>query len=198
MLVKDIKGGYRLGPLLHELGLAALPETNLRAVAEPFLHELTSATGDMAYLVGRSGYEVVCLDRIAGSFAIQTLAAGVGDRRPLGVGSAGTAILALLDDVEVEEIYTAVGSQLKQYGLDLSTLKERLMAARKMGYALDDGVTVSEVTAIARPICSRFGAPVGAVFVASIKSRMTPARRKVIDKQLAACVKGISNKLADG
>ena len=36
MLVRDPGlRGYRLGPLLYELGLAALPETNLRQVAQP-------------------------------------------------------------------------------------------------------------------------------------------------------------------
>src|SRR5690606_11299811 len=43
--------GYRLGPLLYELGLAALPETNLRELSTPALHRLAQATGDMAFLL---------------------------------------------------------------------------------------------------------------------------------------------------
>ncbi len=97
LLVRDDDHhGYRLGPLLYELGLAALPANNLREVAKPALELLAKSTGDMAFLVGRSGYESVCLDRIEGNFAIQTMTQGIGDRHPLGIGAGGLAILAAL------------------------------------------------------------------------------------------------------
>src|SRR5690625_3602768 len=57
MLVRDPgQRGYRLGPLLYELGLAALPETNLRELSEPALQRLAQETGDMAFLILRSGF----------------------------------------------------------------------------------------------------------------------------------------------
>src|SRR3546814_1842852 len=58
MLVRDPgQRGYRLGPLLHELGIAALPETNLRELSEPSLRLLAQSTGDMAFLIIRRGFE---------------------------------------------------------------------------------------------------------------------------------------------
>src|SRR5690606_22909690 len=84
LLARDPVRGYRLGPLLYELGLAALPGTNLREVSQAPLHELAHSTGDMVFLVIRSGFESVCLNRIAGNYPIQTMTRTEGDRHPLG------------------------------------------------------------------------------------------------------------------
>lgn len=193
MLVRNEKGsGYRLGPLLYELGLGVFPENNLRQIAHPALLQLAQETGDMAFLIGRSGFETVCLDRVAGNFAIQTLVGGVGDRHPMGVGAGGPAILSVLNDNDRDVVYRAVAPQLARYGLSVDILKDRVARVCERGYALDDGVTVKDVTVLARPIVNSFGTPVGAVFIASIKSRMTSERRSEVDKQLALCVAQIS------
>lgn len=196
MLVRDPgMRGYRLGPLLYELGLAALPETNLREVSHPALQALARATGDMAFLVVRSGFESVCLDRFAGNFAIQTMTQGVGDRHPLGVGAGGLAILAALGDSEAKIVINAVAPQLRRYRLTEKQLRERVEVTRERGVALDEGSAALDVTAVGRAIRDRTGTPVAAVFVPSIKSRMTESRQREVDKRLAACVSAIEAAL---
>ena len=180
--------GYRLGPLLYELGLAALPESNLRELAQPALQQLARGTGDMAFLVARSGYESVCLDRIAGNFAIQTMTQGVGDRHPLGMGAGGLAILAALPDSEQKIVIKAVAPQLRRYRLTDKLLRERVAATSASGLAVDEGRAALDVTALGRPVRDRTGNAVGAVFVASIRSRMTEGRQQEVDRLLSACV----------
>jgi DNA-binding IclR family transcriptional regulator len=197
MLVRDTgMRGYRLGPLLYELGLAALPETNLREVAQPALQQLAKATGDMAFLVVRSGYETVCLDRFAGNFAIQTLTQGVGDRHPLGVGAGGLAILSALTDGEAKIVLKAIAPQLRRYRLTERTLRSRVADTRERGHALDEGSAALDVTALGRPVRGASGVPVAAVFVASIRSRMIESRLRDVDKRVAACVTAIEAALA--
>ncbi len=194
MLVRDAGlRGYRLGPLLYELGLAALPETNLRELSQPALHALAQGTGDMAFLVMRSGFETVCLDRIAGNFAIQTMTQGVGDRHPLGVGAGGLAVLAALADGETRIVLKAIAPQLRRYRLTERTLRERIELTRERGSAVDEGSAALDVTAVGRAIRDRAGSPIAAVFVASIKSRMTEIRQREVDKRLAACVAAIES-----
>lgn len=196
MLVRDAgQRGYRLGPLLYELGLAALPETSLREVSQPALQQVARSTGDMAFLVVRSGFETVCLDRIAGNFAIQTLTQGVGDRHPLGAGAGGLAVLAALADSEVKIVLKAIAPQLRRYRLTERTLRERIEQTRERGHAIDEGTAALDVTAIGRAIRDRAGSPLGAVFVASIRSRMTEARQREVDKRLVACVGAIEAAL---
>lgn len=195
MLARDGTRGYRLGPLLYELGLVALPETNLREVSQAALNDLAHATGDMVFLIVRSGFETVCLNRIAGNFPIQTMTRSVGDRHPLGVGAGGLAILAALGDPEVKIAIEGVAPQLSRYGLTEGVLHERVVATRKRGHAVDEGSAALDVTALGRPIHDRSRCPIAAVFVASIRSRMTPGRQREVDKQIAACVKTVEGAL---
>lgn len=196
MLVRDSDvRGYRLGPLLYELGLAALPENSLRELSQPQLQLLAQSTGDMAFLVMRSGFETVCLNRIAGNFAIQTLTQGVGDRHPLGVGAGGLAILSALSDSELRIVTKAVTPQLRRYHLTEKTLRERVEATRERGHAVDEGSAALDVTALGRAIRDRTGSPVGAVFIASIRSRMVASRQREVDKRLASCVSAIEATL---
>lgn len=196
MLARDPgRRGYRLGPLLHELGLGALPETNVEEAAEPALRMLARTTGDMAFLSGRSGLEIVCLRRIAGHFEIQTLARNVGDRHPLGIGAAGLAILAAMNDRDADATIQAIAPQLGRYKLTEAVLRERLSQTRRRGYALDEGSAALDIVALGRAVRNRGGVPSAAVFVASISGRMTEARQRLIDKHVADCVDAIEATL---
>lgn len=195
MLARDETRSYRLGPLLYELGLVALPESNLREASQSALNDLAQATGDMVFLLVRSGFETVCLNRIAGNFPIQTMTRSVGDRHPLGVGAGGLAILSALGDPDVTIAVKAVAAQLGRYGLTEDLLHERVAATRERGHAVDEGSAALGVTALGRPVLDPSGAPVAAVFVASIRSRMTPGRLREVDKRIVACVKAIERTM---
>jgi len=198
MLARDPgQRGYRLGPLLYELGLCALPEKNIKEVAHPELKRLAELTGDMAFLVVRSGYETVCLDRIAGYFHIQTMTSGVGDRHPLGIGAGGQAILAALSDGEIDLVLDAVRHQLGGYRLfSAKSLKADVARCRRLGYALDEDTAATGVSAVGMAIRSAAGSPVAAVFIATISSRMDAAHRANLARRLADCVRAIEASLA--
>ncbi|CAM3462198.1 IclR family transcriptional regulator C-terminal domain-containing protein [Bordetella sputigena] len=196
MLARDPgRRGYRLGPLLHELGLGALPETNVEEAAEPALRQLARITGDMAFLSGRSGLEIVCLRRIAGNFEIQTLARNVGDRHPLGIGAAGLAILAAMNNNDADVAIEAIAPQLGRYNLTEEVLRERIIQTRRRGYALDEGSAALDIVALGRVVRNRGGVPSAVVFVASISSRMTEMRQRMIDKHVLECVASIEAAL---
>lgn len=74
-------------------------------------------------------------------------------------------------------------------------LRERVEATRERGHAIDEGSAALDVTAVGRAVRDRTGTPVAAVFVASIKSRMSPTRQREVDKRLAACVGAIGSAL---
>jgi DNA-binding IclR family transcriptional regulator len=192
MLIRDPgKRGYRLGPLLHELGLGALPETKVREAADPALRQLAKTTGDMAFLSGRSGLDTVCLDRIAGGFEIQTLARNVGDRHPLGVGAAGMAMLAAMNYNDAEAAIGALLPKLCHYGLTEEVLRERLLQTRRRGYSLDEGSAAFDIVALGMAVRNRGGVPSAAVFVASTSIRMSETRQRFIFRHLSDCVAAI-------
>jgi DNA-binding IclR family transcriptional regulator len=184
--------GYRLGPLIYELGLCALPENNLKETCHPHLKRLAEQSGDMAFLVARSGFETVCLDRIAGNFHIQTLTSGVGDRHPLGIGVGGLAILSAMSDDEIDIALRAIEDKLARYpNYSIASLRQAIQRTREAGYALDDGVAATGVSAIGMEIKQAGGVAAAAVFITTISPRMDPSRRALLSRQLAACVKGV-------
>lgn len=197
LLARDPVRGYRLGPLLYELGLAALPDTNLREASQTALHDLAQATGDMVFLVMRSGFESVCLSRIAGNFPIQTMTRTEGDRHPLGMGAGGLAILASMHDADVDVAIHAIRPRLRAYQLTETMLRNAIAKTRDRGnIAIDEGTAALGVSAIGRTIHDRARAPVAAVFVASIRHRMMEDRQKQIVKQLVACANAIEDALS--
>lgn len=194
LLTRDPARGYRLGPLLYELGLAALPETNLREISQAALHELAKTTGDMVFLLTRSGFETVCLSRIAGNFPIQTMTRTEGDRHPLGVGAGGLALLASLHDADIDVAIEAISPRLHAYQLTEASLRDAVAKTRALGgIAIDEGSAALDVTAIGRTIHNRARSPVGAVFVASIRHRMIENHQKLVTRQLVACVDAIES-----
>jgi DNA-binding IclR family transcriptional regulator len=197
LLQRDPVRGYRLGPLLYELGLAALPATNLREISQTALRQLAQSTGDMVFLVERSGFETVCLSRIAGNFPIQTMTRTEGDRHLLGVGAGGLALLASLHDADIAVALKAIGPRLRAYHLtEAAVLKGVAKTRARGGTAIDEGAAALDVTAIGRAVHDRARSPIAAVFVASIRHRMTQGHQKQVIKLLVACINTIERAMS--
>jgi DNA-binding IclR family transcriptional regulator len=179
MVARDDRGRrYRLGTLVFELGLVAAPQFNLRELCAASLQRLADATGDTAFLFIRRGNDAVCISRVQGHYPIQTPVVTVGSRQPLGVNAGGLAMLLALAPVEVERIVAAVRPRIGAYGeLDERDLLEAVAAGRGQGYAAIGEKAVPGVTAIGLAVRNPLGAPVAALAIAAISSRMTPARR---------------------
>ena len=172
---------YFLGPLVFELGLAAAPRFNIVDICRSSLADIAERTGDTVFLVVRSGYESVCVDRKEGSVPSKTLTLDVGTRRPLGAGAGGLALLMDLPDEAVDEIASANARRLPAYnGLNVPSLMRLLRRARTLGYALNDNHITPGATSVGLPIRSRFGSPFAAVSVGAISSRMTARRQREI------------------
>jgi DNA-binding IclR family transcriptional regulator len=188
--------GYRLGPLLYELGLSALPSFNIKEIAHPHLRRVAEMTGDMTFLAARSGYETVCLEAIAGHFPVQTLTSGIGDRHPLGVGANGLAILAMLPDSEIEIVLHATRHRRRNYHhLSKDALLKEIAACRKRGYALNENVAVEGISAMAKVICLPGRIPVASVAIATLSSRMHPSRRSKLARHLESCAADIETDM---
>jgi len=191
------RSGYRLGPLLYELGLAALPAKSIKEIAHPHLCSVAEMTGDMTFLVARSGYETVCLDAIAGHFRVQTMTSGVGDRHPIGIGAGGQAILAALADSEIELVIDATRHRLRSYGqFSKQSILDDVAHCRKRGYSLDENMAADGISAVGKVICLAGKIPIASVFIAAPSSRMHQTRRSKLVRHLEACATAIETHIA--
>lgn len=163
---------YRLGLALFAMGATAADGTGLRQLARPALMRLAAATGDPIFLMARSGFNAVCVDRQQGTYMIDSLTGHVGGQIPMGVGPASQAILSFLPETEIDIVLATNEPLFKKYaGLTVRKVKDDIKKIRETGFALDDGELVAGIAAIAVPIL-----PPGRDAVASIAINLTSAR----------------------
>lgn len=198
-LVSRIPGSerYALGPLTYELGLAASPRFGLREMCGPFVEKVAQQTGDTAFLTMRSGLDGLCVDRQSGSFPIKTLTVDVGVRRPLGVGLGSIAILGALPEDERESVMRANAQRYRAIGAHTAD-RVRVLAAhvRKDGFGATAGDFIDGVGGFAVVIRDPMkGRAFAALSVASLVSRMPPARGKEILPLLRASCRKIEAAL---
>lgn len=181
-------GTYRLGHQALVLGELArsLPDP-LRQHAHDGVVRLAELSEDTSFLTLRQGSFSICVQREEGSGPIRNNALGVGDRHPLGIGAGSLAILAALEDAEVESVLARNAGVLQQQypRIDPAVLRQVVARTRADGYALNEGLVAPGSWAVGMAIRGATGQPVGAFSVASIEHRLGRERRE----ELAAAMR---------
>lgn len=167
---------YRLGLEAMRLGFASLTRAPLLASTLPVLRKLARLSEDTVFLLVRQGDYTVCIAREDGAFPVKIFSTRVGDIRPLGIGVAGLAMLAHQPDEEIERIRAQHGAAFDAAGLGAANLRKVIARTRRTGYAeLVD--TVTEGVAGVGAVIPDRNTPFAAISIASIKPRMSAARR---------------------
>lgn len=188
---------YSLGPLVYELGLSVPTRMNLREICDPVTTEIAAKTGDTVFLNVRSGLDVLCIDRKEGTFPIKTLIFEVGNRRPLGIGAGGIALLMPLSDKELEPVLRANSARLQSYdGLKQDNILAMVRQSRKCGYVVTEDIVVRGVSAISLPFGGSKGVPSGAISVACMPSRMPVSRHEELVRLLRSGIATMEKMLS--
>ena len=171
-------GRWQLGPELFFLGSAAAARHDAATTAQPFVRRLAQVTGESAFFSARRGDETICLIREEGSFPVRSHVLYEGARFPLGVVSAGMALLAHLPDREVEE-YLARADLVSQWGDQHSAdqVRTHLLRTRQTGYAVNPGLVVEGSWGIAAAVFDADGQPRWALTLTGVEHRFSPQRR---------------------
>jgi DNA-binding IclR family transcriptional regulator len=184
-IVRDETGRrYQVGSGLFALASLAGARDRVRDMARPTLARLADVTGDTVYLFVRTGFEAICVDRLEGSFPIKSLSVNIGDRRPLGRGAGGLALLAALPDAEVAETLDhllATRPDMRSRGRDW--FLTRVAQMRKDGFGATDGLTPG-VDGVSTAVFGPGPAPLCAISVVGIAERFPPARKASVVKLL--------------
>jgi len=191
-LLKRLDGSkrYVLGDYCRQIAASFADRSDLRTACEPVLQAVAEATGNSTFLIGRMGYETICLARAVGSYPVQVQTVNVGSKNPLGVGAGGLAILATLPLAEQNECIRANVKRLASYGsLTETTLRALISATQRRGYSIIGHYNVPGVIGIGVVLRNSSGAVLGSITTSSIDSRMTKDDQlfasTVISKHLA-------------
>lgn len=149
----------------------------LYRLVEGTLRKLANELGDTVFMSVRNGFDALCVACESGSFPIRTFPYNVGERRPLGVGAGGLAMLSALDKDNLERVLSFNRGRLRAYKNfaphELLAMVER---SRRDGYALIDGLIVPGAVAIGLPLVDLAQRPILAVSAAGIADRMPRSR----------------------
>ena len=182
---RDDMGRWLLGAELYLLGTAAGARYDVTATAQPFVRHLSVATGESAFFSARRGDETICLIREDGSFPIRSHVLSEGTRFPLGVASAGLAILAFLPATEVDD-YLARNDLTRTFGPQhaAEAVRERLAETRRAGYAVNPGLIVEGSWGMGAAVFGVGEQPRWALSLTGIEQRFGDTRRAELGKLL--------------
>lgn len=173
---------YHLGVLAFELGLATSGKSQIQRVLQPVVEEVARRTRLTTYLMARSDTEAVCLLCVEGAAAIRAKPIELGQRLPLGIGAGSMAILSTCDDEEVDSILAAQEGNYRLYprGKDiLPLIRERIVEARRNGFAMTSGSVTKGVSGVGTPVLPRRGLLQMAISVSAVTDTIdeTEARK---------------------
>jgi DNA-binding IclR family transcriptional regulator len=188
-------GRYAIGGQVLELALARPSRSPLLAAADGILQQVSERVGDTLFLTVRTGNDTLCVDRRIGSFPIQVLSIEVGARRPLGVSSAGIAILAAMPAQEARKIVAANEARLPAYRIDVSTVLAQIADARRRGYNLRDVGLVQGTKSLSTWIKSADHRPVAAITLSAVRTRLGPRREAELAEVLLDASRAIERAI---
>ena len=184
-----------VGEQIQFLALSRPQRSPLLAAAEPHLSQAAGSVGDTLFLTQRTGLDTICVARRLGDYPVQVLSLSVGDRRPLGVSSAGLALMAALDDADVRAILAENELRLASYNVSMAVALAWVREARKLGYAVRDRGLVPGTRAVSVAIRDRQGQAFAALTVAGTVRRMSYSRMDAIAEELGQKAREIEGGL---
>jgi DNA-binding IclR family transcriptional regulator len=197
MVEQDMRSKrYRLSLEFFALAARAGQSGNLRDVVRPSLLRLSASLGDSLFLLARSGFDAVCLDRSEGPYPIRTFTGDIGGRVALGVGQGSLAILAFLPEEERETVIRYNLPRLRDFHLyDEVMLRSEIDTVRRSGYAARNTGVLEGMAGLAVPILDRDGRAVAALSVATISDRLNGDRMPTVVEMLKREAATISQKI---
>ncbi len=187
---------YRLSIDFLVLAARAGNPVNLRELCRPMMLRLCASLGDTLFLLARSGFDAVCIDRSEGPFPIRSFTGDIGGRVALGVGQGSLAILAFLPELEREEVIRFNLPRVRELGMfDEVYLRTEIERVRGLGFAARNTGLLEGMAGVAVPICDRQGRAVAALSVGTISARLNPERLPTVVEMLKREAQSISPKI---
>ena len=175
---------FTLAPRILELGYAYLSIQPWIERAEPMMKELSVEFQEACNAATLHGAEIVFVARVAAPSWIMSPTIPVGTRLPAFHTSLGRILLGYLDEAEIWSRLraTKIVAHTPNTITDPGALVERVKADRAQGFSIVDEELERDLRALAVPVVTRSGVPIGAINLAAHASRTT--RNEMRDQYL--------------
>jgi DNA-binding IclR family transcriptional regulator len=186
------------GPELYLMGTVAAARYDIATLGRDIVRSLAVKTEESAFLSVRRADETVCLLREEGAFPIRSFVLSEGIRFPLGVASAGLAILAFLPEDDVDAYLERHPGLEDRWGGEHGSgpLLERVAETRDRGYAVNPGLIVAGSWGIGAAVFNRAGQPEWALSLTGVEFRFGPDRLAGLGRTLLAHAHQLTTRIA--
>ena len=170
---------YRLGSLAVRIGQHAMAQRDLRRVAWPILNQLAREIGGTVILatLNAARDQAVYVEQIESQRGVR-LVPQIGVQLPLHAGGVAKAMLAFLDDQEIERLLAQPWEGLARgTKTDPDALRAEIREIRQMGYALSFEETYDGAAGMAVPIFDHDGQILASLGVAGPNPRVMPVEQ---------------------
>ncbi len=186
---------YDLGIKLLKLGMAVSERLDIRKVAYPYLTNIWNISEETVYLNIRNGDERLCIDCLNGKKSVRVVAYA-GHSSPLHVAASGKAILAFLEEHEIEDYLRSVRFEKIAPGTitDVDTLRDNLARTLVQGYATSFEERMPDAKGASAPIRDITGQVMASISITVPNSR-TDGEFTLYIRLVTEAAKDISRKL---
>lgn len=190
--IKSINGRYYLGLKFLDYGIKTQDQVGINQAVFPAIQELADETNSIVWIIVEELGKGVYLYNSTGKRGIRT-SGRVGKRTHLHCLAAGKAILAHMDEAEVDQIIETHGLPDKtEYTItNREELMEELAQVRERGVAYNNQEEVTGIRAIGAPIF-KSGQVVAGVSLSGPVKRMT---QKAFEESVIEEIQGVANEI---
>ncbi len=187
---------YRISLKLYELGAKRIEDLDILKASKLYTKKLMEEVNEVVHLVIRDKNDIIYIDKVEADNTIR-MASTIGRRSPLYCTSVGKAILAYLDEEEVEEIWNNSNVQKLTSNTitDFQLFKEELEKVKKQGYAEDDEENEIGVRCVGAPVFNFHGEVEGAISISGPTIRVTKDKMEKSAKAVKKYAELISKEL---
>lgn len=187
---------YKLTMKLFELGYKRMRDIDILSVSQGYTNELMKSVNEVVHLVIRDGTSIVYIDKVEADNTIR-MASNIGRRSPLYSTAVGKAMMAFMDEEEIEDIWnnTDIVRFTEKTIIDLEELKTELEKIRELGYAEDDEENESGVRCIGAPVFNHRGKVEGSISISGPTIRVTKDKVGEFGRKVRETADKISSNL---
>lgn len=206
-LLSDLVGGefltidksdkrYRIGPKILSLAGRYLADLDIIKASQPYIRKVIAATNESCGLAVRMGFKVMIVWRE------QTLEPlkwdlKIGDLYPMHASSHGKAILAFLDEDEIDHYLSSPDfvAITDKTITDADILRRELREIKDGAIAYSREENFQGITSMGAPIFNNLGQAIASLGIPVPSQRFTEEKEKVIGKALSTSAKTLSREL---
>lgn len=175
---------YRPSMKIWELANQVITKLDIVEIARPFIKELVASIEETVHLVELDGSHAVYIDKVESYTNTIRMASNVGKSIPLYCSGVGKAMLAYMDDSDIEKIWndSTISPHTEHTITDFTCFMNEIKLIRKLGYALDNEENEKGVRCIAVSLSSKDRNSRYAFSISAPINRMSDERIAILSK----------------